>query len=120
MDILWSNGFWSFVFLTLLLGGGAAWMSGRAIAHSWKSLPLLAFYCLLLACAVRFLHYALHESTLLSPGMLLIDFVVMLVAGFSGFRVARVSQMVTQYRWLYERNLLFWWRERTAPAPRRR
>lgn len=114
MEFFWSNGFWSFFFVTLLLGGGAAYMSGRAIARSWKSLPLLAFYCLLLAGAVRFLHYALHEGTLLSPGLLLIDFFVTLCAGLIGFRLARVSQMVTQYGWLYERTGLLWWRERST------
>lgn len=110
--MLWSNGFWSFFFVTLLIGGGAAFMSGRAVARSWKSLPLLIFYCLLLAAAVRFLHYALHDSQLLSPGMLFIDFVVMLIAGGIGYRLTRVRQMVTQYDWLYERSGVFWWRSR--------
>lgn len=112
MAWFYENGLWSFVFLTVLLGGAAAFMSGRSIAQTWKSTKILAFYCLLLACAVRFLHFALFESTLISGKLLLIDLLVMLAAGFFGFRITRVGQMVTQYRWLYQRSGLFWWRER--------
>lgn len=114
MSWFYENGLWSFVFLTVLLGGAAAFMSGRSIAKAWKSPRLLAFYCFLLACAVRFLHYALFDGTLLSTKGLLIDLVVMLAAGFLGYRLTRVGQMVTQYRWLYRRAGFFWWRERAG------
>ena len=114
MSFFWENGFASFLALTVILGGLAAYMSGRAVALRWKSMPLLVFYCFLLACAVRFLHFALFESILLSLKMFLIDFVVMLAWGFLGYRMTRVRQMVTQYRWQYERSGIFWWRERTG------
>lgn len=114
MDWFYDNGLWSFVFLTVLLGGAAAFMSGRSIAQSWKSTRILAFYCFLLACAVRFLHYALFEGELLSTKGFAIDLVVMMVAGFLGYRLTRVTQMVTQYRWLYKRSALFWWQSRTS------
>jgi len=114
MEWLYENGLWSFVFLTVILGGAAAFMSGRNIAQAWKSRRLLAFYCFLLACAVRFLHYALFEGTLLSTKGLAIDLIVMLAAGFLGYRLMRVTQMVTQYRWLYKRSAVFWWQSRTG------
>ncbi len=112
MSFFWENGFTSFLFLTVILGGAAAFMSGRAVAIQWKSLRLLIFYCLLLSLAVRFLHFALFEARLVSLKLLLIDFIVILLVGLLGFRITRVKQMVTQYRWLYQRSGLFWWRER--------
>ena len=84
MSIFWSNGFWSFIVLTVILGGSAAWMSGRAVARNWRALWLLGLYCLFLALAVRFLHFALFQSVLLSTPMLLIDLIVMLFFGFVG------------------------------------
>lgn len=114
MEWLYENGLWSFVFLTVILGGGAAFMSGRNIAQAWKSRGLLTLYCLLLACAVRFLHYALFEGVLLSTKGFAIDLFVMLAAGFLGYRLMRVTQMVTQYRWLYKRSAVFWWESRTG------
>ena len=89
-------------------------MTGRSVASSWKSRGLLAFYCLLLAFAVRFLHFALFEATLLSVQGLLRDLIIMLAIGFLGYRLTRVRQMVSQYRWQYERVGLFWWRERST------
>ena len=114
MSWFYENGHWSFFFLTILLGGGAAYMTGRSIASAWKATRLLAVYCCLRACAVRFLHFALFDATLLSTKGFLIDLTVMLAIGFLGFRLTRVRQMVTQYRWQYERTGLFWWRERTS------
>lgn len=116
MSIFWENGFMSFLVLTVILGGGAASMSGRAVALQWKSIKLLLFYSLLLALGVRFLHFALFEATLLSFPLLLIDYVVLSLLGLLGYRVTRVSQMVTQYRWLYKRTGVFWWREREKTA----
>ncbi|HMQ71734.1 MAG TPA: hypothetical protein PKA84_10840 [Rubrivivax sp.] len=113
------TGVWVFVFVTVVLGGAAAYASGRAIARTWQSIALLVFYCALLACAVRFLHFALFDGTLLSLPAWLTDFAVMLAAGLLGFRLTRVTQMVTQYPWLYERAGPFGWRPRATTAPQR-
>jgi hypothetical protein len=108
------TGVWVFLFVTVILGGAAAYASGRAIARAWQSIALLVFYCALLACAVRFLHFALFDGTLLSMRSWLTDFAVMLAAGLLGFRLTRVGQMVTQYPWLYERAGPFGWRARAT------
>ena len=76
----------------------------------------VAFAVLILAGAVRFIHFALFEGTLLSLHYYLIDAVVILIIGSLGFRYNRARQMTTQYRWLYERTGPFSWRER-AGAP---
>ena len=68
----------------------------------------------LLAAAVRFFHYALFDGNLLSLYYYLVTYAVMLAAGVLGFRAMRTTQMVTQYRWLYERTSPLTWRDRRA------
>ena len=53
-----------FLVLTVLLGGAAAWSTGRAIAETWKPYWQLVWYVLLLAAAVRFIHFGLFEEPL--------------------------------------------------------
>ncbi len=112
MGLIWETGPGSFLVLTILLGGGAAYAMGRAIAQTWKPLLLLLFYGFLIALGVRFLHFALYGGTLLSPYYFAIDYIVVLAFAGLGFRLKRVSQMVTQYSWIYERAGSFFWKER--------
>jgi hypothetical protein len=105
--------FFLFALVTVILGGGAAWMTGRSVARAWGSVGNLLFYLLLLACAVRFLHYALFHGTLLSLHYYLVDAVVLVVIGFLGWRSTRTTQMTTQYRWIYEKTGPLSWRKRT-------
>lgn len=112
MGVIWETGLGSFLVLTILLGGGAAYAMGRAIAQTWKPLPLLLFYGVLIALGVRFLHFALYGGTLLSPYYFAIDFIFVLAFAGLGYRLKRVSQMVTQYSWIYERAGSFFWKER--------
>lgn len=101
-----------FIGLTVIIGGGAAWLAGRALALKWRPLWQLFVYMLLLAAAVRFLHYALFEEPLLSLKSYIADATVLIIAALLGFRITRVKQMTTQYYWLYERAGPFFWRER--------
>ena len=39
---------WLFLLVTCVLGGGAAWMTGRAYAITWRSIPALVLALLLL------------------------------------------------------------------------
>ncbi len=89
-----------FVLVTVILGGGAAALSGRAIAATWRPWGQLFAYSLILGGAVRFIHFALFGGTLLSAQYYLVDSAVCLMFGLLGFRATRVAQMVTQYRWL--------------------
>jgi hypothetical protein len=66
---------------------------------------------------VRFIHFALFEGTLLSPQYYAVDTIVCLIFGFLGYRVTRVSQMTTQYRWINQRAGLFGWVRRPATIP---
>ena len=110
------DSFGVFLLVSVLLGGGAAWLAGRAIAATWRPSWHVAFYMLILACAVRFLHFALFEATLLSAHYYLVDLAVCLAFGFLGYRATRASQMVTQYRWINARSGAFSWHRRNAKA----
>jgi hypothetical protein len=103
-----------FLALTVIIGGGAAFLAGRGLARSWKPFGRVFFYMALLAAAVRFFHYALFEGDLLSLYYYLVTCVVLLAAAMLGFRMMRTTQMVTQYRWLYERTSPLTWRDRRA------
>jgi hypothetical protein len=55
-----------FILVSVFLGGGGAYLSGRAIAATWRPSWHVVLYMLLLASAVRFIHFALFGGTLLS------------------------------------------------------
>ncbi len=105
-----------FLLVSVLLGGGAAWLAGRAIAATWRPWWQVTFYMLILGVAVRFLHFALFEASLLSLHYYLVDTGVCLGFGFLGFRAARAAQMATQYRWINVRTGAFTWGRR-PPVP---
>jgi hypothetical protein len=105
-----------FLLVTVAMGGGAAWLAGRAIAATWRPWWHLALYMLLLAAAVRFIHYALFDGQLLSLPHYVVDLVVCLGVGLLGFRLTRVNQMVTRYGWINERAGLLQWRRRDSLA----
>lgn len=102
-----------FLLVTVVLGGGAAALAGRAVAATWRSPWQVAFYMLILGFAVRFIHYALFGGTLLSLHYYVVDMLVCLAAGYLGFRFERARQMVTQYRWINENSGPMHWRRKT-------
>ena len=108
------NSFGVFVLVTIILGGGAAALTGRAIAATWRPSWQIVAYGFILAAAVRFIHFSLYGGTLLSAHYYLVDSAFCLIFGFLGFRLARAAQMIAQYRWLNEADGLIRWR-RKAP-----
>jgi hypothetical protein len=108
------------LFVTGIIGGGAAWASGRAIAETWRPLRQVVLYMFLLGAAVRFAHYALFQGELLSLASYLADTLYLLAVGCLAWRLTRTRRMVTQYRWLYERTGPLTWRERPGAAKNRR
>lgn len=103
---------WLFLLVTVVMGGWLAWMTGRAIARTWKPFGQLVIYILVLGLVVRFIHFALFEATLLTLRYYIVDTVFLMVFGVAGWRYNRASQMTTQYRWLYERTGPFGWKPR--------
>ena len=105
-----------FILLTMILGGGTAFLTGRAIAGTWRPWWQVGLYMLVLGAAVRFLHTALFAAPLLSATDYAIDTAICLVFGFWGFRATRARQMAQQYGWIYKRaGLLGWVRQTAAP-----
>lgn len=98
--LIWEVTFWEFLFVTVILAGAAAYMTGRALANVWLGTAHIIAYMVLLTAATRFIHFALFSGTLLSPYYYLVDLVVLLVIAIIGFRVTRSKQMARQYGFL--------------------
>jgi hypothetical protein len=110
------DSFLVFVLVTIILGGGAAFLSGRAIALTWRPWWQVGAYMLILGGAVRFFHMALFEGHLLSLHYYLVDTAFCMLFGFWGYRMTRAAQMAEQYSWLYRRaGLINWAKKRRAP-----
>jgi hypothetical protein len=108
-----------FLLVTVFLGGGAAWFTGRSIARTWRVYRQAVIYALLLGCVVRFFHFALFEGTLLSLHYFLTDTAFLVALATLGFRSERASQMATRYGWIYRQSGPFGWLEgasREAPG----
>ena len=116
MGVFWEVSLGDFLLVTVFLGGGAAYMTGRAVASTWRTIVQLLIYVIALASAVRFIHFALFGGTLLSPQFFAVDFVVLLVIAAFGYRITKTTQMVGQYSWLYQRSSPLSWRERAKSA----
>ena len=99
--------------ITLILGGGCALMTGRALALNWRPQWQMVIYCLLLGLADRFLIYALFEGDLLLLSGFVCDSLTLMAIAFLTFRVTRARQMVRQYPWAYERSWLLGWRTKS-------
>jgi hypothetical protein len=123
MSLIAEKSFAAFFLITIVLGGGAAFMSGRALARSWKPFARVAVYMLLLGMAVRFLHWGLFsdatyaswremQGTLLSPHYYLVDTVILIGMAALGYRLERARQMTSQYGWIYKRTSPLGWRKR--------
>ncbi len=90
-----------FIIFTVLMGGAASFQTGRAVAQSWQPAWYIVFYAMLLAATVRFLYFAMLQQSLLSLQYFAVDFCVLAIAGYFGWRIKRSRQMATQYSWLY-------------------
>src|SRR5262245_15784439 len=100
----------AFLLVTLLIGGAAGLLSGRAVAQTWRPFWQVPFYMLGIAAGVRFCHYALFGEILLSLKNFAVDFAVALLASAAGYRLVRTGQMARQYGWLFRRAGPFGWR----------
>ncbi len=99
-----------FFFVTCLLGGWAAWMTGRATAQTWRPMAALVVYLLLLGIAVRFIHHALFAGTMFTAQYYIVDTIILMAIGIVGYKYTRTNQMTTQYSWLYEKATALSWK----------
>jgi hypothetical protein len=121
MEGLYTTETWPQVaMITVIIGGGAAILAGRAIAQTWRPYWHVVIYMLLLGGAVRFVHFALFEAELLSLPSYLVDTLFLLLCASAAWRMTLAGKMVRQYGWMYERAGPFQWRDRPIkpdPAP---
>lgn len=105
-----------FIFVTFILGGGAAWVTGRSAAQSWRPWVILLVSCLGLGVAARFIYYALFGQTFFTLHYYVVDTIILMIIGSIAYRLTLARQMVAQYGWLYERSGPFSWRSRSGGA----
>ena len=117
MSALLGTNIWVFIAITVVVAGGAAWMTGQAIAGNWRPAWQLVPYTLLLGVSDRFLTYALFDGEILSTTGYAIDTAVIGFIAAVAFRVTRVRRMTAQYPWLYVPHTPLTWRERDTSSP---
>jgi hypothetical protein len=101
-----------FIGLTVIIMGFAAYITGQALANTWRPAWQLVPYGLLLGCADRFLVYGLFDGELWLLSGYVIDTAILLAIAGLAFRLNRARKMVTQYPWLYELTSPLTWREK--------
>ena len=99
------------VIMVTVLGAGAAWLAGRAIAHTWRPAPQVIGAALLIAAGARFVHFALFGGELTSVASYGCDLLIFILFGLTAWRATRAAQMVRQYPWLYAPAGPLRWRE---------
>ncbi len=121
MGLIYETSIYAFLFVTVVAGGGAAFMIGRAAAKGWKPFWRAVLYVMILSAAIRFLHWGLFagatleswrqaQGTLLSFHYYLTDAAILFIFAAIGFRLQRTAQMVRQYGWLMRKTSPFSWR----------
>ena len=113
VGVVYEDSLFNFLLITVIMGGAAAWMTGRACAMTWRPYGVLVAYLAILTAAVRFIHFAPFGGTLLSLHYYGVDFVVVLIIGLLGYRYTRVRQMASRYGWLFEATGPLSWKSRS-------
>jgi len=98
-----------FLFLTVLLFGFAAVMTGITLATNWRPWWHVLGYTVILGLVDRFLVFALFDGQLFSVAGFAIDTAVLELVALLAFRLTRVRRMVNQYPWRYQRQRLLFW-----------
>ncbi len=118
--MIWEVSLAEFILVTCALGGGASYLTGRAVARTWDTWTKLVIYIALSAIAVRFIHFSLFGGTFLLPlshfagafYYLVVDFIFLMAFAAAGRQVTRAGQMATQYAFRFERSGPITWSER--------
>jgi hypothetical protein len=103
-----------FIGLTVVLFGGAAYITGQTAASNWRPVGTVILYTVLLGLGDRFLVFALFGGPLLSLSGYLLHTAILMVFSLSAYRMTKARKMVSQYPWLFERSGPFSWRDRKA------
>ena len=112
MNALLGGEIGAFFTMTVVLFGGAAFLTGQALAQGWRPGWQIAPAALLLAAADRFFLYALFAAELVSLSGFLIAAAILSAVVAAAYYLTRAHKMAQQYPWLYERRGLFGWRKK--------
>ena len=112
MSMLYQGNFMVFLVLTIIGGGGAAFMAGRALAIGWKPHLLLLAYMAIFGLGLRFLHFALFAETLLSVYYYAVQTAIIMGFSLLGYQLTRVKQMTEKYPWLYQKSGPLTWTDK--------
>ena len=96
IDLLGAN-LLTFILFTLGIGGWLAFMTGNALAETWRPMGQAVPYAILLGAAERFFNYALFGGTLLSLSGFVIDTALLMLIAIAAYRVTLSRKMVLQY-----------------------
>ena len=86
-----SENIFQVLFVTLVLGGGCALLAGRAIASTWRSIWVAAAAMIPMGLAVRFVHFALFNETLLMPRTYAVETLVLMAIACLSFQRTRAD-----------------------------
>ncbi len=100
------------MFLTVAAIGGAALLTGRALALTWRPGWQVILSCLGLGAVDRFFVFALFNGPLTSVSGYVLDTLVILAIGMFSYRVFYVSAVIRQYPWLFVRTSPFSYKSR--------
>jgi hypothetical protein len=109
---------WTFLLLTCVLGGAAAFATGRAIALTWRPFWQALAYTIPLTACVRFLHYALFGEDILAIAPALLALGILLAIAAIAFRIRQARQMAHQYPFAFVAAGPLGWRQRGDEEPR--
>ena len=103
MESLLGNKVAVFVWVTLIIHGGASLIMGRALATTWRPWWQAVLYGALLAASARFLDFALFQGPLLSGVAYIFAVVILVALALFAYRMTWADKMVRQYPWIYEK-----------------
>lgn len=103
-----------YIGINIFFIGFAAYMTGQAIATTWRPMWQIFPYSILLGFASRFMTYALFGGPLLHLSGFIVGTVTIFAICCLGYFISRATVMVRQYPWLYRRSGLFGWTEKNG------
>jgi hypothetical protein len=104
-----------FLGMTVILFGWAAFMTGQALASTWRPMWQVFPYSILLGIGDRLMTFFLFQGMLTSIPAYLFGTLILTTIALLAYRLTQVHKMITQYPWLYERVTLFSWRTKEVP-----
>jgi hypothetical protein len=106
-----------FIGITFVLMGFATYMTGQALAGTWRPLWQVFPYGILLGAADRFVTWALFQGELFALVPYLVATAILLAVCLFSYRLTQARKMISQYPWMYQRVGLLGWREHGAEGP---